>query len=360
MRFVSALLFVALTGSVALAEEAKPADPKPELTKRKVPLRVVKMLPETRQVLLFDKNKGTHVVAEVGQDVDGYLVDDIDDDEVTLVSDTGAEVILTVPDHGSRRKEAERKAAAAAAAKTATGAKASASEPAPEDPYADPADQAPVATGENGVRVASAGGPSAPSAGFVDAGPAAPADPYADMDPGVAAFVKAVGATPSPASATPAPAPTPTASTTKAPTKASNDGAALGAAIAGAPSAPQTAAPAPGVPATAPAPAVAPGPTTASIKRAEVDAALADFGATASTFRATFTAQGLRLDDVAGGSLLARVGLQKGDTVTTVDGQPLRSLDDAANLYARLPTARGTTLNVLRAGTPVTLRVAIQ
>ncbi|HSD86258.1 MAG TPA: PDZ domain-containing protein [Kofleriaceae bacterium] len=348
MRFVSALLSVALTGSLALADEAKPADPKPEVTKQKVPLRVVKMLPETRQVLLFDRNKGTHVVAEVGQEVDGYIVDEIDGDEVTLVAGSGTEVILTAPERGSRRKDAERKAAA----RTAAGAKAPA-EPAPEDPYAE---QAPIA-GENGVRVTPA--PGAPAAGFVDASPA-PADPYADMDPGVAAFVKAVGATPTPPTATaaspaatPAPPPTaapaPASSAPRAPTKASSDGAALGAAIAGAP-APETAAPAP----------AAAGPTTASVKRAEIDAALADFGATASTFRATFVAQGLRFDDVTGGSLLARVGLQKGDIVTTVDGQPLRSLDDAANLYARLPTARGTTLAVLRAGKPVTLRVAIQ
>jgi S1-C subfamily serine protease len=107
------------------------------------------------------------------------------------------------------------------------------------------------------------------------------------------------------------------------------------------------------VPATA-------GPTTATIKRGEIDAALANFAQTSSTFRAAFNKDGLRFDEVAKGSLLARVGLERGDVVTTVDGQPLRSLDDAANLYARLPTARGTTLQVLRAGKPLTLRVSIQ
>jgi len=106
--------------------------------------------------------------------------------------------------------------------------------------------------------------------------------------------------------------------------------------------------------------APAAGPTTATVKRAEIDAALSDFSSTASTFKASFTDKGLRFDDVAGGSLLARVGLAKGDVLASVDGQPLRSLDDAANLYARLPTARGTTLQVMRAGKPVTLRIAIQ
>ena len=38
----------------------------------------------------------------------------------------------------------------------------------------------------------------------------------------------------------------------------------------------------------------------------------------------------------------------------------LRSLDDAAELYARAPAARAMTSSVLRRGTPVTLRVSIQ
>src|SRR5688500_16157341 len=116
MRLVSAVLFVALTGSWAFAEEPKPADPKPEVTKKKVPYRVVKILPETGQVLLFDRKQGNHVVAEVGQALDGYTVDEIDDDEVTLVADSGAHVILTAPPPPPRKKP--RKA-----------------EPAPVDPY---------------------------------------------------------------------------------------------------------------------------------------------------------------------------------------------------------------------------------
>src|SRR5688500_10399499 len=95
MRLVSAVLFVALTGALTgtavLAEEASPADPKPEVaaapTKKKVPYRVVKMLPETQQVLLFDRIRASHVVAEIGQSLDGYVVEDIDDEEVTLVAE---------------------------------------------------------------------------------------------------------------------------------------------------------------------------------------------------------------------------------------------------------------------------------
>jgi S1-C subfamily serine protease len=161
-------------------------------------------------------------------------------------------------------------------------------------------------------------------------------------------------------------------------TTTSADGAALGAALTGSPAPASTpsatssaststtssATSTPGAtPAASPSPtasASSSGPTTATIKRADIDAALGDFAGTASTFTAAFTPQGLRFDAVADGSLLAKVGLQKGDVLTTIDGQPLRSLDDAANLYARLPTAHGSTLQVQRAGKPITLRIAIQ
>jgi membrane-associated protease RseP (regulator of RpoE activity) len=310
MRLVCAVLFVALTGSVGLADEAKPADSKPEVTKRKVPFRVVRMLPETRQVLLLDKNKGSHVLAEVGQNVDGFIVDAIDDDEVTLIAESGAEVILTAPDQSWRRRAAERRAAARKAKQ----------EPAPVDPYAtsadpvDPYEDKPrevsattgVQPGEDGVRVA--------SAAAVDE----PADPYAD--PAIAAFVEAVGAKPA--------AP---------PAKPTVDTSGLASALTGV---------------TADAPAV--------IARSEVNTALADFNKLASSFRAAFTAEGLRFDAINDGSLLARIGLRKGDVITSVDGKPFRSIDDAANLYARASTTRNSTIGVLRAGKPLTLRIAIQ
>jgi membrane-associated protease RseP (regulator of RpoE activity) len=320
MRLLSAVLFVALTGSIGFAEETAPP-PATHTTRAKVPLRVVKLLPETRQVLLFDKNKGSHVVAEVGQDVDGYVVDEISDDDVTLVAQNGTEIILTAPEPAWRRRQASRKA-------SATGAPIKA-EPVPQDPYADPAPAgsiagpvaAPITPGADGVRVADANNPT-PVAPVVEPGAdgvrVASAAAPADVAPGVAAFMAAVAGEEIDEDGNPVAAP------------------------------------------TVPAPAMTAGPTTATIKRAEIDAALSDFAQTSSTFRAAFVKDGLRFDDVTKGSLLARVGLERGDVVTTVDGQPLRSLDDAANLYARLPTARGTTLQVLRAGKPVTLRVSIQ
>ena len=84
MRLLSAMLFLSLglAGSVATADDAA----------RKVSLRVVKMLPDTNQALLFDKSQGTHVVAESGDTIAGLLVDSVDEDTVTLIAEDGTEV----------------------------------------------------------------------------------------------------------------------------------------------------------------------------------------------------------------------------------------------------------------------------
>jgi hypothetical protein len=321
MRLVSALLFVALTGSISLADEAKPADPKPEVSRRKVPLRVVRMLPETHQVLLFDKTRGTHVVAEVGQDVDGYMVDEIDDDEVTLIAPGGAEVILAAPDATWRKRAADRKATRQARPINATA------DAQPVDPYADPLETAsPISAGEGGVRVASASDKGPTAAPVTDA---SPADPYGD--PAITAFADAVGT----------PADAPAKAKAKVPAVKPDTAGSLAAAATGT---------------TEPAKAA----TSFAIARGEVDLALADFGATAVTFDATFIPEGLHFDHIASGTLLTKVGLQTGDVLTAVDGKPLRTLDDAAALYARVGKAKTATLALTRAGKPMTLKVAIR
>src|SRR5205085_512248 len=52
-------------------------------------------------------------------------------------------------------------------------------------------------------------------------------------------------------------------------------------------------------------------------------------------------------------------GIKKGDTITSVDGKPLRSFDDAADLYARMPAAKHVTVVLTRGTKLVTLKVAI-
>jgi general secretion pathway protein C len=119
----------------------------------------------------------------------------------------------------------------------------------------------------------------------------------------------------------------------------------------------------PAAPAAAPASeartaAVPPG--TIALSRAEVDSALADFGKLTLAMHGRFTAAGVAIDGVGDGTIFARAGLRAGDVIAAVDGTPLRSLDDAANLYARASSARAMTAQILRNGAPLTLRVAIQ
>jgi type II secretory pathway component PulC len=94
--------------------------------------------------------------------------------------------------------------------------------------------------------------------------------------------------------------------------------------------------------------------------RRDVDAALEDFGSLLVAVKGELTPQGAKIEQVTAGTLLARVGLRAGDVVASVDGKPLRSLDDAANLYARAGALRVVTVQVVRGGKPLTLRVVIK
>lgn len=349
MRLVVGILALTLSGSLALADEAKAPEPEasPPVAasvshKARTGLRVVRILPESNQALLFDKNRGTHVLAEVGATIDGYTVDAIDEDEVTL-SATGKELVLSAPSASAGRsaslreeraeKPAPRKAPAdpyaddaepvvtAHATLDATGAILDGALDAPIDPYAEPkvrevSAPTPIIVGEGGIRVADAG----PAAPIVDAGPA----PQTTHKP-------------DPSWMSPPAAPTATTATTATT---------------------PTAGEAPTDPYAAEEPA-APVITPTVLSRTELNRALADFGTLTGLVRGGFTAQGARLDTVAEGSIFAKAGLRAGDIVTAVDNQPLRTIDDAADLYVRASATRAANISVVRAGKPLTLRALI-
>src|SRR3954462_4263623 len=130
MRFAFSVASVLLLTSAAFAEEAKPAEapppavaaptPAPSAAK-KLSLRVVRVLADTQQALLFDKAKGTHVLVEIGKQVAGFTVTDIDEDTVTLSPiEGGTQVVLAGPDPSWRRHRDARPVSEAAT---------------PEDPY---------------------------------------------------------------------------------------------------------------------------------------------------------------------------------------------------------------------------------
>lgn len=420
MRFALSLASVLVLGSAAFAEEPAPPPPAPAPAPaaapaaKKLPLRVVRVLDDTQQALLFDKAKSTHVLVEVGKQIDGFTVTDIDEDSVTLTAEGGQQIVLAGPDPSWRGHD--RKAAQKAAAKKVV-------EAAPQDPYAgaapmDPygeddgvrsasaatpsATAAPITAGEGGVRTAEAPAAATPTEGIRSAeAPGTPAKivvtaaipsstiptvapstvaststATAPTTPIVSTATPAVEPTPAPSaepsapqdtsssaawSTTPAPAVDPEAAaiadlfTTQPEPTAKPKAATKAGKTKQADKKIASVSPAGATPAVA---AASDGATV--IAKADVTAALGNFGALASAVRGSFGAEGAHLDAIAPDSLFAKAGLQAGDTITAVNNKPLRSLDDAATLYARAGTMKSATIQVTRAGKPISLRLAIQ
>ena len=314
----------------AAAPAPTPATPAPTATATpahsRVPLRVVRVMPESKQALLFDRERSTHVLAEVGGEVEGYTVDAIFEDEVTL-SRSGTQIVLVAP---GQEPAAVAKAHAAAIADAKPAA-----DPLPLDPYAD-------------------------SGTHTDAVPAVVSAPE----------VHAVSAAPPPAvSAALPPPPAPTASL------AINTDSAVSEhrTTAIGPAAPPPAVAAPAVAAPAPAPAIV-GPTAPAaaappaaaptgdvvVTRAEVNATLGNFTKLTADLQGNFSPTGIVLQRVAPNTIFARIGLRTGDVITAVDGMPVRSIDDAASVYAKVSTARAVAAQIVRNGASMTLHVTIQ
>lgn len=101
-------------------------------------------------------------------------------------------------------------------------------------------------------------------------------------------------------------------------------------------------------------------PSSMTISRDELDRVLADFAALTAALRGRFSADGVVVARVGDGTIFQRAGLRAGDVIAAVDGIKLRSLDDAANLYARASTAKAVTAQIVRSGKPMTLHLRIQ
>ena len=464
MRLAVGMLAVLLGSSVAAANDDAPtrieeraADAVSSAPARsKVSVRVVRILPETNQALLYDRSGGgTHLLVTVGEKAGGYTVEAIDGDEVTL-SANGQQIVLAAPERpwrrrtGAERPSAERpqlvrggELAPIARPQAVRGDEPAPVEPpqavrgggsAPADPYGGPADPREAAgTSASASSTPTVGAPagSAPSMGSPG-----PADPYeveirevtapswidpASLTPRAvtapalaptaptaipvasSAITTSSSATPSGAAtsiALPVPARTTSAAATTGPQIIGPAASPIGptaaagattapairpAAVAGATTAPAIGpTPAGATTATAGGAATASGAAVAEaagapgvrggaavagaaarggevvLARREVEAALADFGAMAGAFRASFTPAGVKVEEVVDGSLFAKAGLRAGDVIATVEGRPLRSLDDVAALYARAGALRVITAQVVRGGQPLTLRAVVQ
>lgn len=332
MRIVVGLFAVVLGASVAVADDAPAPTPAPTVAataKKAPPLRVVRVMPESKQALLFDKAANKHVLVEVDGTIAGYTVTEIEDDEVTLLKD-GSELVLAAPMRRGDRTANADAPAPTPKAKTAApsdpyaddgkkpedpyGAKEAPSKP--EDPYAEKPVRVvkapePINAGDHGIRVADAPKADAPKA---DA-PKTDAPKVADAPKDAKVEAPSPTPTPSPAKTTP--------------------------------------------PKGEPAPA-APSVDGLVLTKAAFKAELANFGKLANGVKATFVSSGVRIDSVVAGSLFDRAGLAKNDVVLAVNDSPLRSIDDAADLYARASSTTAISISVMRSGKPMTLRVTIQ
>lgn len=355
MRLVAGLFALTLSSSLALAEEAKTPEPQADEPRERVALRVVKILADSHQALLYDKENGTHVLVEEGSTVGDLEVQEIASDEVTLAAE-GLEVVLAAPPEEPRRRKGRAKAPAKPVAaaeptvveKARTSAKPAVKAPAPvpavEVPVVDEAElpekdpyfvvEPPTITPYDEVE----GDEERPSDPYaVPEGTAtvtASADPYEEAEP--------VAAAPRPAPAiakAPKPAANPYEETSPYDydevVEIQDDETAEPAVVATT------------VPITV-------------IARRDLDAALADFGTLTRSLRGSFQSNGAKLEQVAMGSVFAKAGLRAGDVITSVDGRPVRSIDDAAELYVRAQTTRATNVQILRAGKPITLKVQIR
>ncbi len=70
--------------------------------------------------------------------------------------------------------------------------------------------------------------------------------------------------------------------------------------------------------------------------------------------------EGFQLSQIQRGSILKSVGFQDGDVIRTVNGQEVRSMDDAIALYQKFGDSDSYTIGILRGEKPKTLHVKIR
>lgn len=291
-------LCVAAASARAEAEAPKPAQgPKKKLGR--VPFRVVKLLPETGQALVYDHDRRAHVLVTEGDTVGGFAVVEVDEDHL-VVSREGRELVLVADPRAPQPTSPV-------------------SPPTPPiDPYA------PVT------------GPAAPTSGLRPIDPYAPPTPREVLAPAGQRESLRGAAVVDPY----APPRSSEPMTVIAPEKA----------------APLKATPAPGSPS---APEAIRGDVMA-VKRTELESAVADFSRLGKDIGFTKLPRGVKLGTIATTSYFWKLGLRGGDIVTAIDGKPLRTLDDAAAAYVKLGSAQKLAVDVERGNARGTLRFTLK
>jgi hypothetical protein len=268
---------LAASAGPALAEAVDPPAKAKKAKAKLPPYRLIRVLPETHQALLLDKKRGKHVVVDVGEEVGGYEVTEIDEEHVVLARGGDAREYVLVAGESTPTSRLT-------------------------DPYPIPS-------------------PEAPASPLLDPYPADVLDPYGSEG------TREVQA-PSGQRASEEPLPPREEPKVAEPSK----------------------------PVEKPA---EPPQTSFSVHRKRLDAALSDFSRIEREVAMSIGSGGVRLDKVAKESFFHEMGLRDGDVVKKVDGTAIKGLDDAAAVYARLGKAKKFTVEIERAGAPLTLRYQI-
>lgn len=311
------------------------ADPSP--LEAYAPLKVVGLMPDTSQALLWDEPAGEYKLAKVGDTLDGWKVLEISarDKRVTVgqddIRDDLALTRLPRPNamitYATKVVTLPAKPAAAA-----PSADAAAPLPTPVPPTATvaPGPNAPVATD----MLASPGAPGQAES----SDPPSPIDPYAPV------------AAPAPV-AVPAPIAAPV-------------GADPAEAVA--PLDPYAAQAIPAVTPTQPT-VIADGPESQlaverhAIRRSDLDREINDFDRLMATVQvAPVSGGGFAITRLEPRSFPAALGLRQGDVVRSIAGQPVSNIDDAARVYARLRSVSSFVVEVQRASRRFLLHVDIR
>jgi general secretion pathway protein C len=69
---------------------------------------------------------------------------------------------------------------------------------------------------------------------------------------------------------------------------------------------------------------------------------------------------GVRIDGAGANTLAGKLGLQSGDIISTINGQPVNSAGDLARFYSQFATLSALRLEVKRSGSPTVLNYTIQ
>jgi general secretion pathway protein C len=87
-----------------------------------------------------------------------------------------------------------------------------------------------------------------------------------------------------------------------------------------------------------------------SLRRTMIDQAIQDVGQLATEIRIQPSEAGLSLSNIKPNSIFRRMGLRNGDVLKSVDGQQIRSVDDALRLYESLKNSDSVTVELERRG----------